>query len=80
MLHLHALRERLQTALANSGDPQANAGVLTSGELALQMFQLPFQQRFEGDSHNAYGVTSQYVDTVLKVAVMTQPLQARELR
>lgn len=80
VLHLRLLRERLQAALEASGDPDASPGTLTSGELALQLFQLPFQQRFEGDGDHAYGVTSQYIDTVLKVAVIAQPLEDREIR
>ena len=80
VLHVKLLRERLQDALAVSGDPDANAGTLTAGELALQLFQLPFQQRFEGDGDNAYAVTSQYIDAVLQVAVIAQPLKEREVR
>jgi hypothetical protein len=80
VLHMRALRETMQTALTNSGDPDANPGTLTSGELALEMFQLPFQQRFEGQGGSGQRVTSQYIDAVLKVAVIAQPLQPEELR
>lgn len=80
VLHVQLLRERLQAELAASGDPDANAGTLSAGELALQLFQLPFQQRFECDGDNAYAVTSQYIDAVLQVSVIAQPLQEREVR
>jgi hypothetical protein len=80
VLHMRALRETMQTALTNSGDPDANPGTLTSGELALEMFQLPFQQRFEGQGGGDQRVTSQYIDAVLQVAVIAQPLQPEELR
>lgn len=80
VLHMRLLRERLQAALAASGDPDANPGTLTSGELALEMFQLPFQQRFEGDGDRSYAVTSQYIDAVLQVAVISQPLKFEEVK
>jgi hypothetical protein len=64
----------------NSGDPDASPGTLSSGELALEMFQFPFQQRFEGDGNNGYSATSQYVDAILKVSVIAQPLKLAELQ
>lgn len=80
VLHIQLLRERLQASLAASGDPDANPGTLSSGELALQMFQLPFQQRFEGDGDSGgYTVTSQYVDAVLQLSVIARPLKVEEV-
>jgi hypothetical protein len=80
VLHVRLLRERLQASLAGSGDPDANPGTLSSGELALQMFQPPFQQRFEGDGDSGgYTVTSQYLDAVLQLSVIAQPLQVEEI-
>lgn len=80
VLHIQLLRERLQASLAASGDPDANPGTLTSGELALQMFQLPFQQRFEGDGdRGGYTVTTQYLDAVLQLSVIAQPLKVDEV-
>jgi hypothetical protein len=80
VLHMRLLRERLQQALASSGDPDASPGTLGSGELALQMFQFPFQQRFEGTGNSGYAVTSQYIDTILQVAVIAKPLQVDEVK
>lgn len=82
VLHVRALRDTLQARLnaEASTDPDARADTLTSGELALQMFQLPFHQRFEGNGHAGYRVTSQYADAVLKVSVIAQPLKLEELR
>lgn len=80
VLHVRALRDLLQQQLIASGDPQADPGVLSSGELALQMFQFPFQQRFEGNGSGAYTASSQYIDAVLQVAVMAKPLEVEEVR
>jgi hypothetical protein len=80
VLHMRLLCEHLQVALAASGDPDANAGTLTSGELALQLFQLPFQQRFEGDGDSGYAATSQYINAVLQVAVIAKPLNLNEVK
>ena len=78
VLHVRALQDTLTSALAASGDPDAQPGTLTAGELALQMFQFPFRQRFEG-SGDAQRVTSQYIDAVLKVAVIAKPLEPDEV-
>jgi hypothetical protein len=80
VLHMRLLQERLQKSLLNSGDPDASPGTLSSGELALEMFQFPFQQRFEGDGNSGYSATSQYVDVILKVSVIAQPLKLAELQ
>lgn len=80
VLHVRALRDLLQQQLTASGDPDANPGTLTSGEMALQMFQFPFQQRFEGNGSGAYHASSQYIDAVLQVAVMAEPLKFEEVR
>jgi hypothetical protein len=80
VLHMRLLRERLQAALAASGDPDANAGTLTSGELALELFQLPFQQRFEGEGDGDYTATSQYIDAALQVALIAKPLNVEEVK
>lgn len=79
VLHMALLRERLQQQLAASGDADAHPGTLSSGELALEMFQFPFQQRFEADGDRSYAVTSQYIDAVLQVAVIAQPLKLEEV-
>lgn len=80
VLHMKLLRERLESQLNAHADADAHPGALTAGELALQMFQLPFQQRFEGDGDNGYAVTSQYIDAVLQVEVISKPLKDSELR
>ena len=80
VLHVRALRDLLQQQLVASGDADANPGTLTSGEMALQMFQFPFQQRFEGNGSGAYTASSQYIDAVLQVAVIAQPLKVEEVR
>lgn len=80
VLHVRALRDLLQQQLIASGDADAHPGTLSAGEMALQMFQFPFQQRFEGNGSGAYSATSQYIDAVLKVEVMAQPLKAEELK
>jgi hypothetical protein len=79
VLHMALLRERLQQRLSASGDSDAHPGTLSSGELALEMFQFPFQQRFEADGDRSYAVTSQYIDAVLQVAVIAQPLKLEEV-
>lgn len=80
VLHLRALRDTLQQELIASGDPDAHPGTLSSGELALQLFQFPFQQRFEGNGSGNYTVSTQYVDAILQVAVMAEPLQFHEVQ
>lgn len=87
VLHVAALRDRLREALAAADLPGADPGVeLTSGELAVQLFQFPFRQRFEGDGDPPGGdgavwrVGSQYADVALKVHVIAQPLTEHEVQ
>lgn len=81
VVHVRQLRDDLAAALAASGDADAHPGpALTAGELALQMFQFPFRQRFEGQgSRPDYRATVQYADVVLKVAQIAPALSEREI-
>lgn len=82
VVHVRALRDQLAQALQACGDADAHPGAaLTSGELALQVFQPPFRQRFEGNgTRQGYGALVQYADVTLQVAKLAQPLQAHEIR
>jgi hypothetical protein len=80
VLHMRALRDALQTRLNANPDTEARADILTSGELALQLSQFPFHQRFEGNGDGDYRVTSPYVGDMLKAGVIAKPLQVEELR
>jgi hypothetical protein len=79
VVHVKALHDELAHALKQTNRPDADPqSSFSSSELALQMFQPPFRQRFEGEG-SARRVTSQYADAVLKVAVMAEPLKKSEL-
>jgi hypothetical protein len=88
VLHMEALRVALNTALVASDDPDANpAPELTSGELALEMFQFPFRQRFEGAGGDPvrpggprWEVATQYTTVTLKVSTIAKPLSPQEVR
>jgi hypothetical protein len=87
VVHVEELRARLAARLAASGEPDADPGpALTSGELALELFQFPFRQRFEGegDPPGAGGAPwsagSQYLDVPLRVHAIVQPLTEVELQ
>ncbi len=86
VVHVAALRDALKQRLDAIGGPDASPGVLTSGELALEMFQFPFRQRFEdnGDPKEAGGQAwnagSMYIDAPLRVSLMTKPLSNAELQ
>jgi hypothetical protein len=86
VVHVEALRDALAVALKNTADADANPGpALTSGELALELFQFPFRQRFEdnGDPKTQGGPTwtagSQYINAALRVSVMATPLTDNEI-
>ena len=85
VVHVAQLRDDLAADLRASGDPHADPeDALTSGELAVQLFQFPFRQRCEGNgdppgSGGEWNVVSQYA-TPLKVHVFTSPLSSAELR
>jgi len=81
VMHVQALHDALQTALGAVGSADTHPGAdLTAGELALQLWQPPFRQRFEGEGGaGGFKVGVQYIDAVLKVAVMVQPLKQAEL-
>ncbi len=87
VIHVAALRDALKQRLDAIGGADASPGAaLTSGELALEMFQFPFRQRFEdnGDPKQAGGrawnAGSMYIDAPLRVSVMTKPLSNAELQ
>lgn len=88
VLHVEALRSALNTALVASGDGDAAPGPeLTSGELALEMFQFPFRQRFEGTGGDPvrpggprWEIGSQYTTVTLKVSALAKPLSPDEVR
>ncbi|MBL8329114.1 MAG: hypothetical protein JNJ71_09705 [Rubrivivax sp.] len=80
VVHVRALRDALKQALENRPEAHADPqGTLGSAELALQMFQPPFRQRFEGEGRQRT-TTSQYADAVLKVSVMAEALKRDELK
>jgi hypothetical protein len=86
VVHVEALRDALAVALKKTGDADANPGsALSSGELALELFQFPFRQRFEdnGDPKTEGGPTwtagSQYINAALRVSVMATPLSEPEI-
>ncbi len=86
VVHVAALRDALNSALVGSGDSDADPRPeLTSGELALEMFQFPFRQRFEGTGVDAvpggkrWDISTQYADTKLKVSVLAKPLSPAEV-
>lgn len=82
VIHVRELRDRLTDALRTSGDADADPQAeLTSGELALQVFQPPFRQRFEGNGGRpGYNAFVQYADVTLQVAKMAKPLQVGEIQ
>lgn len=88
VVHVAALRDALNTALVASNDADADPRPeLTSGELALQMFQFPFRQRFEGEGGDpitpggtSWQVGSQYTSVSLKVSRIAKPLSHEEVR
>ncbi|MEO8193521.1 MAG: hypothetical protein ABI681_06695 [Gemmatimonadales bacterium] len=88
VVHVAALRDSLTSALVSSGDPDADPRPeLTSGELALEMFQFPFRQRFEGAGGDPvtpggrrWEVGSQYVNATLKVRTLAEPLSPEEVQ
>lgn len=87
VVHVEALRDALKQRLDAIGGTAASPGAaLTSGELALEMFQFPFRQRFEdnGDPKHAGGQTwnagSMYIDAPLRVSVIAKPLSTAELQ
>lgn len=83
VLHVQALHDLLRTQLAAVGTPATDPGAdLTAGELALQLWQPPFRQRFEGNGSAGPGgftAHSQYLDAFLKVELIAKPLKAEEL-
>lgn len=88
VIHVAALRDALTTKLVDSLDPDADPRPeLTSGELALEMFQFPFRQRFEGAGGEPvssggprWEVGSQYTKVTLKVSTLAQPLTPEEVQ
>ena len=88
VVHVAALRDALNGALVASGDADANpAPELTSGELALEMFQFPFRQRFEGAGGDPvtpggprWEIGSQYTKVTLKVSTLAKPLTQAEVQ
>ena len=87
VVHVAALRDALAVALQGTGDANANPGAaLTSGELAVELFQFPFRQRFEddGDPRGEGGTTwtsgSMYVNTRLRVHEIARALTPSEVR
>jgi len=87
VVHVAALRDALAVALRATGEVHANPGAaLTSGELAVQLFQFPFRQRFEdsGDPRGDGGTTwtsgSMYVNTKLRVHEIARALTNDEVR
>jgi hypothetical protein len=93
VIHAAALRDALRTALQGVGDVAANPGAtLSSGELALELFQFPFRQRFEGGGGPFGGgaggsaggappwaTASMYAEAKLRVSEMAPPLTIEEL-
>lgn len=81
VLHTQALHDLLRTQLAAVGTAATDPGAeLTAGELALQLWQPPFRQRFEGNgSAGGFTAHSQYLDAFLKVELIAEPLKAEEL-
>ena len=88
MVHIAALRDALTTKLVASQDADADPRPeLTSGELALEMFQFPFRQRFEGAGGDPvspggprWEVGSQYTKVTLKVSTLAEPLTPEEVQ
>jgi hypothetical protein len=87
VVHVAALRDALAAQLVASGDADADPRPeLTSGELALEMFQFPFRQRFEGaggdpitPGGHGWKIGSQYTSVTLKVNTLAEPLSPEEV-
>jgi hypothetical protein len=87
VVHVARLQQELTAALTATGDADARPLVTTlnAGELAVQLFQFPFRQRFEGEGDPPstggapWTVTTQYAAR-LQVRVFAEPLSAGELR
>jgi hypothetical protein len=88
VLHMDALRTLLTTSLRAEipAHPNADPGAeLTAGEMALELFQFPFRQRFEqsGDPQHGgdriFDAGSVYTHAAINVSVYAQPLTNAEI-